>query len=92
MQMGGTGYTRGGGGRAKVVYCHNLQYETSFIGVIHNTGKGPVRTDSKQIMTLCSFITTTSFPISPLSGICVAYITNEITDRQDKYLFSLIST
>ena len=24
---------RGGGGRSKVAYCHNLQYETTSIGV-----------------------------------------------------------
>ena len=33
MEMGGTGYKRGGGGRAKVAYCHNLLYKTTFIGV-----------------------------------------------------------
>ena len=33
MDIGCIGYKRGGGVRAKVGYCHNLQYETSFIGV-----------------------------------------------------------
>ena len=49
-----------------------------------NVGTGLMPIPIKQTINVCQYI--------PIITLNVAYITNEATDRQDKYLVSLIST